>query len=113
MGYPNRPGWKAAGTSKDAAQAITGRAKTMRDLILAFVTESYPSSFTDDQIAAVLGASVSAVRPCVSEWRRSELIEPTAGRRKNKSGMSAQCWRAVRPSMTALVQDAPKERGRA
>jgi hypothetical protein len=28
MDYPDRPGWKIAGTSKDAAQAITGRAKT-------------------------------------------------------------------------------------
>src|ERR1700743_1709501 len=95
MDYPNRPGWKAPGTSKDAAQAITSHARTMRDLILAFVTESYPSSFTADQIAAVLGAGFLAVRPRVSELRRSELIEPTAERRKNKSGMYARCWRAV------------------
>jgi hypothetical protein len=47
-----------------------------------------------------LGVSFLSVRPSLSELRRSELIEPTAERRANKSGMMAHCWR-----------DALKERG--
>jgi hypothetical protein len=95
MDYPDRPGWKKPGTSQDAAQAITSCAKTMRDRVLAFLTERYPSSFTADQIAVGLGASILTVRPRVSELRRSDLIEPTAERRKNRSGLWAHCWRAV------------------
>jgi hypothetical protein len=93
--YLRDPGWKAPGTSQDAAQAITSRAKTIRDRVLAFLTERYPSSFTADQIAVGLDASILTVRPRVSELRRSELIEPTVERRKNRSGLWAHCWRAV------------------
>jgi hypothetical protein len=110
--YPSDPDWKAPGTSKDAAEAITSRAKTMRARVLGFLTQHHPSSFTADQIAADLGESILTVRPRVSELRRSE-IEPSGERRLNASGMFASCWRAVRPSVTALVQEAPNERGRA
>jgi hypothetical protein len=95
MPYPRDPGWKAAGTSQDAGQAITSRAKTMRDRVLAFLRERHPRSFTADQISVGLGASILGVRPRVSELRRSELIEPTEERRKNRSGLWAHCWRAV------------------
>lgn len=95
MPYPSDPGWKAPGTSKDAARAVTSRAKTMRARVLGFLTQHHPGSFTADQIAAALGESILAVRPRVSELRRSELIEPTAERRKNRSGLWAHCWRAV------------------
>lgn len=100
MQYPRDPGWKAPGTSRNATKAITGRAKTIRARVLRFLTQQHPSSFTADQIAAGLGESILSVRPRVSELHRSELIEPTAER-----------WRAVRPTMTALVQGAPNERG--
>jgi hypothetical protein len=57
MRRPHDPGWKAAGTSQDAAQAIS-HAKTMRDRVFAFLKERYPASFTADQIAAGPGESV-------------------------------------------------------
>jgi predicted ArsR family transcriptional regulator len=95
MPYPRDPGWKAPGTSRNAAEAITSRAKTMRARVLRFLTQHHPSSLTADQIAAGLGESILTVRPRVSELRRCELIEPTTERRKNKSGMYARCWRAV------------------
>jgi predicted transcriptional regulator len=94
MPYPRDPGWKAPGTSRNAAEAITSRAKTMRARVLGFLTQHHPSSFTADQIAADLGESILTVRPRVSELRRSELIEPTTERRVNRSGMMAHCWRA-------------------
>lgn len=113
MPYPRDPGAKTSGTSEDAAAAIASHAKTVRGRVLAFLTERYPASFSADQIAAGLDENILTVRPRVSELRRSALIEPTAERRLNASGMFASSWRAVRPSMTALVQGAPNERGRA
>lgn len=95
MRYPDRPGWKASGTSRDAGAAIAGRAKSVRDRVIAFLREHAPNSFTADEIAARLGESILVTRPRLSELRRSALIVPTAERRKNKSGMLARCWRAV------------------
>jgi predicted ArsR family transcriptional regulator len=60
-----------------------------------FLKANYPAAFTADEVADQLGVSFLSVRPRLSELRRSELIEPTAERRKNKSGMLARCWRAV------------------
>lgn len=94
MPYPRDPGWKAAGTSQDAAEAITSHAKTVRGRVLAFLRERYPDSFSADQIAAALEENVLTVRPRVSELRRSDLIEPSVERRRNRSGMLARCWRA-------------------
>ena len=94
MVYPNSPGWKSPGPSKDAAVTITGHAKTVRDRVHLFLVEQYPRSFSADQIADALGENILTVRPRVSELHGKELIEPTAERRKNASGMSAQCWRA-------------------
>jgi hypothetical protein len=94
MPYPGNPGWKASDTSEDAAQAITSHAKTVRDRVLAFLTERHPAPLSADQIAAAPAEKILTVRPRVSELRRSDLIEPTAERRTNKSGMSARCWRA-------------------
>lgn len=94
MPYPSDPGSKASGTSQDAAEAIAGHAKTVRGRVLAFLRERHPVAFSADQIAAELNEDILSVRPRVSELRRSNMIEPTAERRTNKSGMSAQCWRA-------------------
>ncbi|OAE96748.1 hypothetical protein AYJ54_36320 [Bradyrhizobium centrolobii] len=92
--YPDNPGWKAAGTSEDAAQEITSHAKTVRGRVLGFLTKRHPGAFSADEIAAALDENILTVRPRVSELRRSDLIEPTGERRANKSGMSATCWRA-------------------
>lgn len=94
MRYPHTPGCKVAGTSEDAGEAIADHAETVRDRILAFLTAHHPNSFTADQIAAQLDQSILTVRPRVSELRRTNLIEPTAERRTNASGMRAICWRA-------------------
>jgi hypothetical protein len=65
------------------------------------MTQCYSASFSADLIAAALDESILTVRPRVSELRRSNLVEPTAERRKNKSGMSAQRWRAKVAAITA------------
>lgn len=62
MPYPRDPGWKAPGTSQDAAQAIASHAKTVRERVLAFLTERHPASFSADQIAAALDENILTVR---------------------------------------------------
>jgi hypothetical protein len=39
-----------------------------------------------------------SVRPRVSELHLQGEIEPTGARRNNGSGISAQCWRAAKPT---------------
>lgn len=94
MAYPSSPGWKVAGASKDAAQSISSHAKTVRDRVHRFLKDRYPSAFSADQIADQLGESILTIRPRVSELGRDGQIEAVTERRKNKSGMSAHCWRA-------------------
>jgi predicted ArsR family transcriptional regulator len=108
--YPDSPGHKTGGTSRAAARRIAPRATALRDRIYAFLQANYPASFTADEVADRLGVSILSARPRMSELHCSELIEPTGERRLNASGMFASCWRAVRPSMKALVQDALNER---
>ena len=54
--------------------------------------QASPKKAIDSQPSALSLWPFVVVEPSM---RRSELIEPTAERRKNKSGMLARCWRAV------------------
>lgn len=103
MRYPYSPGFKSRGTSSLAARRIAPHAEALRDRVVAFLKANYPAPFTADEVAERLDTSFLSVRPRLSELRRSELIEPTAERRANKSGMLARCWRAV-------LRDARNER---
>jgi hypothetical protein len=104
MSYPNSPGFKSCGTSSVAARRIASHA-SLRDRVAAFLKANYPASFTADELADRLGASILSERPRGSELRRSDLIESTAERRKNKSGMFAWCWRAMGASITESLPD--------
>lgn len=96
MRYPDSPGYKSRGTSSLAARRIASRAEALRDRILTFLKANYPAAFTADEVADRLAVSFLSVRPRLSELLRGGLIEPTADRRKNKSGMLARCWRQKR-----------------
>lgn len=52
----------------------------------------YPSS-TADEIAEIVGETVLAIRPRLSELKKLGKIEPTGERGKNASGQSAHRWR--------------------
>jgi hypothetical protein len=95
MSYPDSPGFKSRGTSSLAARQIAPHAEALRDRVFAFLKANYPAPFTADEVADRLDESFLSVRPRLSELRRNALIEPTAERRKNRSGMLARCWRAV------------------
>jgi hypothetical protein len=94
MRYPNSPGFKTGDTSSSAARRIEPHAAAPRDRVFAFLKANHPAPFTADEVADRLGESFLSVRPRLSELRRSELIEPTAERRANRSGILARCWRA-------------------
>lgn len=89
--YPDRPGFKAGGTSEEAADAIAGKAKTLRVRVLGEIA-SEPSGLSADAVARRLGESVLSVRPRVSELRRAGEIRPGIDRVKNASGMNAMTW---------------------
>lgn len=87
--YPDRPGWKEDGTSREAAEAMAGRAGTLRAAVYNFICRN--PRHTADEIAEALGESVLAVRPRVSELRVAGLIT-NDGRGRNASGNSAHLW---------------------
>ena len=89
--YPDAPGFKVAGPSEQAAEAISNSAKTLRDQVLKTIADA-PAGLSADAVADRLGKSVLSVRPRVSELRRLGEIRPTTQRVKNESGMSATIW---------------------
>src|SRR5215831_13278744 len=89
--YPFLPGFQNTDTSREAATAIAARAIILRARCLACIcaTES-----TADETAEELGESVLAVRPRITELKKSGLIEDTGARRLNRSGRRAAVYRA-------------------
>jgi hypothetical protein len=93
--YPDAPGFKDWGTSRDAALAIACQAKTLRAAVLNCLLDAAPGALSADQIAIRLRRSPFSLRPRVSELARAGLIEPGPTRVVNDSGMSARTWRAA------------------
>lgn len=100
--YPQMAGWKEETTSRDAATAIesSGRAKVLRDKVLALLTYGHPYSpllghiaMTADEAAEILGESILSVRPRISELHKRGLIEPTGERRRSSGGKPSHVWR--------------------
>ena len=90
--YPNSPGYKEGGTSRDAARNVAGQAK--RDREAAFVYIQANPLKTADQVADALGKSPLSIRPRISELRKAGRIIDD-GRGTNTSGQSAYRWRAT------------------
>jgi hypothetical protein len=87
--YPQVAGYKAEGTSREAAESID--AKGLRAIVLREITRC-PG--TPDEIAARLGLSVLSTRPRCSELAALNLIEDSGERRFNASGRRATVFRA-------------------
>ena len=90
--YPAAPGFKVPGPSEMAARAVTAPAKILLWKVKTCLA-GMQGGATADEIAAELGASILSIRPRVSELNRLGVIEKTAERRKNASGMTATVWR--------------------
>jgi hypothetical protein len=104
-GYPERPGFKSAGPSQEAADAIAPRTPRLRALVLSVFKET-SVGMTADQVAGVLDLPILSIRPRVAELHRLGDIRRTDERRKNAiSGASATVWTLADP--LPLAADAP------
>jgi DNA-directed RNA polymerase specialized sigma24 family protein len=93
--YPLAPGFKTGGTSKNAARAIAGDAKLLREQAYSAIVAAGSRGLTADEVAEKLGCSVLSIRPRCSELRTAGRIVPSGDRRKNVSGLRAAVWRVA------------------
>ena len=91
--YPETPGAKVVGTSKDAAEKIAPHAKTVRRDVLKEYATASDDGLTPDEAAKLVGNSVLTVRPRCAELKRLGHIKSTGETRKNASGHSANVLR--------------------
>lgn len=96
--YPDSPGFKAPGPSREAAEKIAPSAQLLRAAVLQKYERRYPEGYTADEVAAELKQSILSIRPRVSELHRAGMLIDTLQRRKNESGMTATVWRFVPPN---------------
>lgn len=94
--YPSAPGYKVAGPSQEAAEAIAPVAGAKRAEVFRVIRET-PGGVTADEISKILNWSILTVRPRVSELHRDGEIHSTGERRKNDNGMSATVWGVAPP----------------
>jgi len=90
--YPNQPGYRREGTSREAAEAMKPRAPGIRARALELLKDA---SLTADEIAAKLNVTVLACRPRVTELLAQGKIYDTGRTRANSSGVQATIWRAL------------------
>lgn len=104
MNYPQEPGYKAEGTSAQAAKEITSKAATVRDRVLALLRSDAHKYYglTPDEAADILGESILTVRPRFSELRAKGLIHDSGKRRANASGKMAVIWLAFPAGQLAI-----------
>jgi hypothetical protein len=103
--YPARPGFKAAGPSTAAAETIAPFAPTLRGRALAELRKSENrNGLTADEIATALISSEFAMRPRLSELKRSGEVIDSGHRRPNKSGINATVWRIKPTTIEELTE---------
>ena len=85
--YPERAGFKAEGTSQDAANAIegSGQAARLRTAVLGWYATH---ESTADECAAGLGESILSIRPRCSELLKQGHLYVTGKAGKSISGHS-------------------------
>ena len=90
--YPNSAGFKAHGTSQDAAHAIENtKAPSLREQALTiFKTGAFR---TADEIAFDLGCSILTARPRCAELHARGLITDSGARRISDGGKPSIVWR--------------------
>lgn len=90
--YPESPGYKEGGTSREAAESMQEDAATLRGRALDLLKGE---ALTADEVAARLSRSILSIRPRISELRAKGLVKNTGQRRLNASGKQAAVWKAV------------------
>lgn len=89
--YPESPGYKATGTSQEAARTMVNKTDNLRARVLAAIKTSV-TGLTADETAERLGETVLAIRPRLSELHTLKKIVDSKVRRTNKSGRRAAVW---------------------
>ena len=82
-GYPELPGHKGGGTSREAAEAIAPVAPGWRGKVLNFLCANAAQSWLPDEVARELGVSPFLIRPRFTELQAAGLIARTGERRRN------------------------------
>lgn len=90
--YGGTPGFKEPTTSKESAIKYRGRAKVLLPKVFDAIVAAGAAGLTADEAASILGETVLAIRPRVTELKEIGEIERSGERRKNVSGMSAAVW---------------------
>lgn len=90
--YPFLPGYKATGTSQQAAESMRQSAATLRTRALSLLMDE---PLTADEVAQRMNETVLAIRPRCTELLKLGLIEDSGKRRLNASGRPAIVWKAV------------------
>ena len=89
-GYPQHPGHKREGTSKDAADGIAPRAKSLRMRVFDAL-KTRPNS--PEGLSDILGEPVHSLRPRFSELSARNLIEDSGARGVAMGGRPCIIWR--------------------
>lgn len=98
--YPQFPGAKRGGTSREAAEHANLNAPTLRAAVLKLLRNE---PLTADECAAHLNEGVLSIRPRLSELVRMDLIEDSGLTRLNASGRNATVWLAVKGSAASGI----------
>jgi predicted ArsR family transcriptional regulator len=89
---PASAGFKAAGTSAEAARHARISAKVVRARVVAHMARSN-APVSADETAEAIGMSILTVRPRFSEMHKDGTIYDTGERGINTSGRSCSMWR--------------------
>lgn len=92
--YPSRPGYRRDGASREAAEHVAGKAKTVREQVFDTLTTA-PRGLTTDECAARLGREPWELRPRMSELVAAKRVIETPERRQGKSGLRISVWAVV------------------
>jgi len=79
-------------TSLAAAEAMAGKAATLRALVYRTLKDIGPGGLTDDELQVHLGMDGSTERPRRVELLQQGLIEASDAQRKTRSGRLATVW---------------------
>lgn len=89
--YPDQPGYKVEGPSRDAAVSMAGTAVLLREQVFAAIAAAH-GGLTADEAAEATGQTILAVRPRCTELQAHMRIKDSGIRRKNVSGRKATVW---------------------
>ena len=94
--YPTEPGFKAPGTSEEAAGNVKHKAKVLREKCLRMLREH--GDYTAQEMADLLQEHLGDVAPRLSELKTEGIIFNSGVTRPNKRGNSSMVYTMNRQS---------------